>query len=63
MTRGHCHVADDCWIGRHYDQPSCKEYNDGAQRSWEDGLGNRTHTTQKYNILPQSTTSDFARRA
>ena len=27
------------------------------------GLGNRTHTTQKYNILPQSTTSDFARRA
>ena len=29
----------------------------------ESGLGNRTHTTQKYNILPQSTTSDFARRA
>ena len=26
-------------------------------------LGNRTHTTQKYNILPQSTTGDFARRA
>ena len=21
MTRGHCHVADDCWIGRRCDQP------------------------------------------
>jgi len=30
---------------------------------WVRGLGHRTHTTQKYNILPQSTTSDFARRA
>ena len=24
MTRGHCHVADDCWIGRRCDQLSCK---------------------------------------
>ena len=23
MTRGHCHVADDCWIGRRCDQPYC----------------------------------------
>ena len=27
------------------------------------GTDHRTHTTQKYNVLPQSTTSDFARRA
>ena len=34
-----------------------------ARRIEESGLGHRTHTTQKYNVLPQSTTSDFARRA
>ena len=34
-----------------------------ALRLFHFGLRNRTHTTQKYNILPQSTTSDFGRRA
>ena len=40
-----------------------REILDGKRIDLQSGLGNRTHTTQKYNILPQSTTSDFARRA
>ena len=35
----------------------------GDEVAHQSGLGHRTRAATKHNVLPQSTTSDFARRA